>query len=122
MIPVFDGDFPSAAQNRRPAGFDYEFIVAAVSGSRHDSVAVDLPQKGGTRDRLAGFHLEALVDNVGDRTVSVSDGRKPNAAEIDVLKVVRARFGIDAIGIRVLQAAILVGMREQCALIGALTI
>src|SRR5205809_4967630 len=99
MIPVFDGDFPSAAQYRRPAGFDHEFIVAAVSWSRHDSVVVDLPQQGGTRGRLAGFHLEALVDNVGDRTVPVTDRRKPGAAEIDVLEVVRARFGVDAIGI-----------------------
>ena len=122
MGMVIDDGFASLVQDGEATGFDDEFIVAGVRGGGEDALRVN-----GLEGGLAGFEVEALesvdrVEDVVDAADSVADGDEAGAAEVVVLEIVGAGFGVEGgsggggLGRqRVGEAAVLVGMVKHGA-------
>ncbi len=119
---VVDQGFAALVEDREATGFDDEFVVAGVRRGGEDTLGVD-----GLEGGLAGWEVEALesvdrVEDVVDAADTVADGDEAGAAEVVVLKVVGAGFGVEGgsggggLGReRVGEASVLVGVVEHGA-------
>ncbi len=84
-----DGHGGAPVQDGLTARLDHFLVVAAISGSGDQAGAVDVVY--GFR---AGFGLRDRGDNVFYGAVAVADGNQTGAAEVDVLEVIGAWFGV----------------------------
>src|SRR5262245_26354793 len=106
---------------RLASRLDYLLVIAAVSRSRHDPCRVVLSKKRlALRKRVRRADLQARLDDEFHRTEAVSNRHQARTTQIHVLKVIRAWLGINRrswvcplLSVGILQAAVLVGMREQ---------
>src|ERR1700733_2522064 len=120
LLAIADADLPSAVQDRLPSGLDHQLVIAAIARRGHDTIAIELVEQLGAAVFRLRLQAEDAGDDVLDRTIAVSDRRQPFAAEIQILEIIRAGLGVDggagAVGhlrVAILQAAVLIGMRQQ---------
>src|ERR1022692_2638652 len=94
----------------------------AVGRCRRNSFAIDLLNC--TLLVECAFHSEAAAEQIFDGPVAVPDRRQSSASQIDVLKIVGTRLGIDSsagrlwpASVNVFEATILIGVAQQRAAI-----
>src|SRR5579872_347471 len=99
----------AAPKNGFPGGFNNFFVVTAISRCSEDGFAVDGVEFGG---RILGIpHPDHRAHQLLDGAEAITDRRQARAAQVDILKVVGAGFGVTSVD--VLQAAVLIGVADR---------
>ena len=76
-----------------PRGLDHLLVVVAVGRRGGNSFAIDFLNRMLAVGR--GFHSEAAAEEVINGPIAVPDRRQSAASQIDVLKIVRTRLGVN---------------------------